>query len=69
MRENSGNRVPIYDVPLLSKPSIQKAFTFNKINKGFKAYELYHFDRNAITQIAFAPSNVTDLPGGMQVIH
>lgn len=68
MREHPGQRVTIYHVPLLSKPAIEKAFTVNNIKKGFKATGLYPFNRNAIPQMAFAPSMVTDLPGNMQIL-
>ena len=63
MREHPGQRITIYDVPLLSKPAIARAFSEHNIKKGFKATGLYPFDRNAIPDSMFAPSTVTDLPG------
>lgn len=55
-----------YEIPLLSKPALQRAFTEKNIKKGFKATGLFPFNRNAIPDSMYAPSIVTDLPG-MQV--
>ncbi len=68
MRDHPGQRISIYEVPLLSKPAIAHAFTEHNIKKGFKATGLYPFDRNAIPDSMFAPSAVTGLPG-MQVFQ
>ncbi|EFX66136.1 hypothetical protein DAPPUDRAFT_332502 [Daphnia pulex] len=37
IREDSGERMSIYEVPLLSKPAILRAFTETNIKKGFHA--------------------------------
>lgn len=67
MREHPGQRVSIYDVPLLSKPAILRAFTETNIKKGFQATGIFPLDPNAIPNSMFAASIVTDLPG-MRVI-
>jgi hypothetical protein len=66
MREHPGQRISIYEIPLLSQSSLQRAFTEKNIKKGFKATDLFHFNRNAIPDSMYAPSIVTDLLG-MQV--
>ena len=63
MRSHPGQRISIYEVPLLSKQAILRAFTVNNIKKGFEATGLYPFNRNAIPESMVAPSSVTDLPG------
>ena len=63
MREHPGQRISIYEIPLLSEPALKHAFTEKNIKKGFKATGLFPFNRNAIPERIYAPSIVTDLPG------
>lgn len=67
MREHPDQRISIYEIPLLSKPALQHAFTEKSIKKGFKATGLFPFNRIAIADNMYAPFTVTDLPG-MQVL-
>ncbi|XP_045023804.1 uncharacterized protein LOC116934982 [Daphnia magna] len=67
MREHPGQRISIYEIPLLSKPALQRAFTEKNIKKGFKATGLFPFNRNAIPDSMYAPSIVTDLPAPTEV--
>ncbi len=61
IREDPGERVSIYEVPLLSKPVIQRAFTETNINKGFHATGIFPLDPNAIPNNMFAASIVTSM--------
>jgi hypothetical protein len=67
MREHYGQRVSIYEVPLLSKPAILRAFTETNIKKGFQGTGIFPLNSNAISNSMFAASIVTYLPG-MRVI-
>lgn len=68
LREHPGQRVSMYEVPLLSKPAIQRAFSESNIKKGFQATGLYPLNPNAIPIGMFAASAVTDLPG-MHIVY
>jgi hypothetical protein len=61
IREDSGERMSIYEVPLLSKPAILRAFTETNIKKGFHATGIFPLDPNAIPNNMFAASIVTSL--------
>ncbi|EFX64225.1 hypothetical protein DAPPUDRAFT_118397 [Daphnia pulex] len=62
MREHPGQRISIYEIPLLSKPALHREFTEKNIKKGFKATGLFPFNRNAIPDGMYTPSLVTNLP-------
>ena len=63
MRKNPGKCITIYDVPIISKLAILKAFTINNIKKGFAATGIFPLNRTAIPEKMYSLSKTTDLPG------
>jgi hypothetical protein len=60
---NTGKGITIYDVPIISKLAILKAFTVNNIKKGFEATGIFPLNRTAIPEKMYSLSKTTDLPG------
>lgn len=62
--QHPGQRISIYDVPGLTIQPYKKRFISRNIKSAFAACGIYPFNRHAIPEHMFAPSEVTDLPAG-----
>ncbi|KAI9562433.1 hypothetical protein GHT06_009863 [Daphnia sinensis] len=63
MRRNPGKAITIYDVPIISKLAIEKAFTELNIKKGFSATGIFPLNHTAIPEKMYSLSKTSDLSG------